>query len=53
MIGNLSSKGGSQIRTVPTMEQRMTGLEHSMARCEAMLQEVLELLTEEDEEGEE
>lgn len=39
--------------TTLTMEQRMTGLEHSMARCEAMLQEVLELLTEEDEEGEE
>lgn len=34
--------------TALTMEQRMTGLEHSMARCEAMLQEVLELLSDEE-----
>lgn len=26
----------------------MTGLEHSMARCEAMLQEILELLSDEE-----
>ena len=39
--------------TTLTLEQRMTGLEHAVARCEAMLQEVLELLTDEDEEGEE
>lgn len=39
--------------TTLTLEQRMTGLEQAMGRCEAMLQEVLELLTDEDEEGEE
>jgi hypothetical protein len=32
-----------------TLEQRMTGLEHSMARCEAMLQEILERLDDADE----
>lgn len=41
-------------KTTLTPEQRMTGLEQAVGRCERMLQEILELLTDEDgEEGEE
>lgn len=47
-----NKKGGKALvahEATLTMEQRMTGLERSMARCEATLQEILKRLDEADE----
>ena len=47
------NKAPATRETTLTLEQRMTGLEHAVGRCEAMLQEILELLEEEEEDDEE